>query len=127
IALSADGQTIEANGTVEADLVQRCAISAEDLPASINEDFQLRFVPATRVYTPDEEVEIDADDCDEIEYSGTTLDLGEAVAQSLALAIDPFATGPEAETARAHFNAEEASPFAMLAKLKTGADRKPED
>ena len=41
-----------------------------------------------------------ADECDEIGYSGTIFDIGEAVAQSLALAIDPFATGPQAEAAR---------------------------
>ena len=86
VALNADGQTVAAKGTVEADLVQRCAISAEDLHASIHEDFELRFVPAGRTFAPDEEVEIDADDCDEIEYTGTTIDVGEAVAQSLALA-----------------------------------------
>lgn len=124
VSLDADGQAIAAKGTVEADLVQRCAISAEDLPASIHDDFELRFVPAGRTFAPDEEVEIDADDCDEIEYSGTTIDVGEAVAQSLALAIDPFATGPEAEPARALFKQEETSPFAVLAGLKTGAEKK---
>ncbi len=127
VALDANGQTIAAKGTVEADLVQRCAISAEDLPAAILDDFELRFVPAGRTFAPDEELEIDADDCDEIEYNGTAIDVGEAVAQSLALAIDPFATGPEADAARSLFKTEEASPFAVLAGLKTGADKKRED
>lgn len=127
ISVAADGQMIEADGTVQADIVQRCAVSAEDLPASINEPFQLRFVPATRTFAPDEEVEISSDDCDEIEYTGTNFDLGEAVAQSLALGIDPFATGPQAETARAHFSTGEASPFAVLAKLKSDAGEKSED
>lgn len=124
VSLDADGQTIAAKGTVEADLVQRCAISAEDLPASINEAFELRFVPALRTFAPDEEIEIDADDCDEIEYTGTTIDIGEAVAQSLALAIDPFAAGPEAEAARALLKNETASPFAVLAQLQTDRDKK---
>ena len=127
VLLDAEGQTIAAKGTVEADLVQRCAVSAEDLPASINDEFELRFVPASRTFAPDEEVEIDADDCDEIEYSGTMIDVGEAVAQSLALAIDPFATGPEAEAARALLKTESASPFAVLAGLKKNADQKRED
>lgn len=127
ISLNVDGQTIEATGTVESDLVQRCAVSAEDLPASINDEFQIRFVPATRTFAPDEEVEINADDCDEIEYTGMKVDLGEAVAQSLALAIDPFATGPGADAARALLNTGKESPFAVLAKLKSGAEKKPED
>jgi hypothetical protein len=40
------------------------------------------------------------------------------VAQSLALAIDPFATGPAAEEARRLLDDGSASPFAALAKLK---------
>jgi len=127
VTLVAEGQTIEANGTIEADLVQRCAVSAEDLPAKINEDFKLRFVPATRTFAPDEEIELTAEDCDEIEYTGTTFDLGEAVSQGLALAIDPFATGPGAEAARELLKTAEASPFAILAKLKTGDDKKKSD
>ena len=50
--------------------------------------------------------------------SGTTIDLGEAVAQSVALAIDPFATGPQAEAARKLLDEGSASPFAALAALK---------
>ena len=46
------------------------------------------------------EVELEADDCDEIEYSGDAFDLGEAVAQTLGLAIDPYAEGPGADEAR---------------------------
>ena len=71
--------------------------------------------------TREAEIELGADDLDEIEYSGTQFDLGEAVAQSLALAIDPFAVGPGAEEARqrAGIVGEEASgPFAALAALK---------
>ena len=64
--------------------------------------------------------ELDAKACDEIEYSGTSFDLGEAVAQSLALVIDPFAVGPNAEEARRKaglIGEEAAGPFAALAKL----------
>jgi hypothetical protein len=46
------------------------------------------------------ELELEADDCDEIEYSGDMFDLGEAVAQTLGLAIDPYAEGPGADAAR---------------------------
>ena len=53
-------------------------------------------------------------------YEGERIDLGEAVAQSLALAIDPFAIGPEAEKVRASglLGEENLSPFAALAALK---------
>ncbi len=120
ITLSRNDRTVDATGTMRADFVQSCAVSAEDLPVSVNEDVSFRFVPETTGHTPDEEIEIDAEDCDEIEYSGTQFDLGEAVAQSLGLAIDPYATGPGAEEARALLKKDEDGPFAALKNLKLG-------
>lgn len=114
VSLDREGEVVTAEGTLAADIVQACAVSAEDLPSQVREGFSFRFVPASQDHQPDEEVELDAEDCDEIEYSGSTVDVGEAVAQSLALAIDPFATGPEAEAARALLKDEDASPFAVL-------------
>jgi len=121
VVLHRKDRVVEATGTVSADIVQPCAVSAEDLPVSVQEPLAIRFVPEVRIYAPDEEVELSAEDRDEIEYSGTHLDLGEAVAQTLALAIDPFAVGPEADEARKRpeFDGEaEPSPFAALKNLK---------
>ena len=114
LLLDRAGDAVTANGTLDAAIVQSCAVSAEDLPSAIHESVAFRFVPAIGGHAPDEEIELDAEDCDEIEYRGTTIDVGEAVAQSLALAIDPFATGPEADAARALMKDEGASPFAAL-------------
>lgn len=120
VTLTLDGTTARAEGRLRAAITQSCAISAEDLPQVIDEALLLRFVPASAGHRPDEELEITEDDCDEIEFSGTRFDLGEAVAQSLALAIDPFATGPGANTMRQSglLGADSASPFAALAALK---------
>lgn len=112
---------IQATGTLSAAIVQSCAISSEDLPVTIAEPLALRFVPAKGPGRPDEEVELDADDLDEIEFTGTQFDLGEAVAQSLALAIDPFLEGPNADEFRKNsgfFGEDTANPFAALAALK---------
>ena len=99
--------------------MQSCAISGEDLPVAIDEPVELRFVPEE---TPNaEEVELEESELDEIPYDGRLFDLGEAVAQSLALAIDPYAVGPEAERTRKEAGlADEAAsgPFAALAALK---------
>ncbi|NLR72410.1 DUF177 domain-containing protein [Novosphingobium sp. ERN07] len=119
--LSVEGHKVDAKGRLTASIMQACAISGEDFPVKINELIALRFVPPGEDHAPDEEIEITADDCDEIEYEGMTFDLGEAVAQSLALAIDPFAEGPDADKARAEHNlgGDVASgPFAALAALK---------
>ncbi len=122
VVLSHEGIAVLARGRLNADIVQSCAISGEDLPVTIDEPVLLRFT-AEQPAGGQEEIEITADDCDEIAYSGTRFDLGEALAQSLALAIDPFATGPEADAARQReglLGEGEAGPFAALAKLRKG-------
>jgi len=115
----AEGEIVHARGRMTADIVQTCAVSGDDLPTRIDEKITLRFV-RPRTYQPDEEIELAEDELDEIEYEGTGFDLGEAVAQSLALAIDPFAVGPDAERVRAEvLDAQEPTgPFAGLAALK---------
>lgn len=122
LLLRRDGDTVHATGSFEARWVQTCAVSAEDLPVAVCEPLALRFVPAREHQPAEEDLEIDSDDPDEIEYSGTQIDLGEAVAQSLALAIDPFATGPAATEARERLRGESDSPFAALAALKRDRD-----
>lgn len=118
VVLEREGTALNATGTLEADIVQSCAVSAEDLPVAIREPIAFRFVPDTGQHTPDEEIELEADELDEIPFTGTSVDLGEAVAQSVALAIDPFATGPEADAARTLLDEGPASPFAALEALK---------
>lgn len=119
LVLHRDGDKVHASGRLVADIVQPCAISGEDFAVHIDEPIKLRFVPPGH-HAPDEELEITADECDDIEFEGLTIDLGEAVAQSLALAIDPFAEGPEAERARIEHNLAgdpSSGPFAALAAL----------
>ncbi len=102
LALSEDDRAIIAHGTLDADLIQPCAISGEDFAVSVHEPLLLRFVPGQDVPAEfDVEIELEGDALDEIEYHGEAFDLGEAVAQSLALAIDLYAEGPNADAARA--------------------------
>jgi uncharacterized metal-binding protein YceD (DUF177 family) len=100
LAFDVDGDAIEARGTMIADVTQRCAVSDEDFDVRIEEPLAFRFVTQARPVDPDEEAELPGDEPDEIEFAGDTFDLGEAVAQSLGLAIDPYAEGPNADTAR---------------------------
>jgi len=119
VALTADSETIDAHGRLLASWVQSCAVSGEDLPATADEPLALRFVPERPIDA--DELELEEGELDEIPYAGETFDLGEAVAQSLALAIDPYAVGPEADCVRqeAGLQDEAASgPFAALAALK---------
>ncbi|HZU62180.1 MAG TPA: YceD family protein [Novosphingobium sp.] len=126
VACTAEGASVRVTGRVRAHIVQSCAVSAEDLPVTIDEPIAFRFVPSgTPLLATDEEgIEITAEDCDEIAFDQGCFDLGEAVAQSMALAIDPFATGPEADQVRASglLGAENTSPFAALAALTKKED-----
>ena len=118
ITLTRDGPTVRAAGRINADIVQSCAVSAEDLAVRIHEPVALHFVPANSAPAVDAEVELAAEQLDQIEMDGHQFDLGEALAQGLALAIDPYAEGPGAEEARQQLAEQEPSgPFAMLKKL----------
>ena len=116
-----------AKGTFSAIITQPCAVTREPLTYRLEEDFSLRFVPAGALgeYEEDAEFELTEEDLDEIEYTGDVFDLGEAVAQELGLAIDPYREGPGAEAARAEAGIESdearvpSGPLAeALAKLK---------
>jgi hypothetical protein len=101
ITLDQRPRAIRAAGRLTAAIQQFCAISGEDFPVTIDEAIDLRFIEASqRAPAQAEEIELKADDCDEIEYAGEMFDLGEAVAQTLGLAIDPYAEGPNADAAR---------------------------
>jgi uncharacterized metal-binding protein YceD (DUF177 family) len=124
VALDQKPRAVRATGRLTASVMQPCAISGEDFAVRIDEPIDLRFVDeAQRAPAADEEIELEADDCDEIGYSGDMFDLGEAVAQTLGLAIDPYAEGPNADAARKAAGilreGEQPGPLAaMLAALK---------
>jgi uncharacterized metal-binding protein YceD (DUF177 family) len=117
IQLIEDGADITAKGRLVADIVQTCGVSGDDFPVHIDEAIDLRFVPGLTVPDSEEEIELAIDEPDEIEFDGETFDIGEAVAQSLGLAIDPYAVGPEAEIVRKEAGIlDESAPSGPLAE-----------
>lgn len=115
-----DGETVKAIGKLEAAVTQACVASGEPVPAKIVEDFALRFVPMS-VQPDAEEVELAETDLDQINYEGSAVDLGEAAAQTMALALDPFprAAGADGKLREAGVLGEaDAGPFAALKALK---------
>lgn len=89
---------VVAEGSVSAQFTQNCVATDEILTQRIDEGFRIRFEPEAAVPAPDD-VELSADDCDVMEHDGQEIDLGEAVAQTLGLAIDPFPRAPGADSA----------------------------
>jgi uncharacterized metal-binding protein YceD (DUF177 family) len=124
VALSRDDQGIFATGNLSAELMQACVASGAPVPESVAESFALRFIAETD-HEPNAEIELREEDCDTIFHDGRTVDLGEAVAQTLGLAIDPYPRSPNADAAlkKAGVKGEhEAGPFAALAALRKSAD-----
>lgn len=88
---------IGATGRVRAEVTQACSVTGEPLAARVDEPVSLRFVEPGPANT--EEVDLDADALDTIEITGGGVDLGEAAAETMALALDPFPRSPDAEAA----------------------------
>jgi uncharacterized metal-binding protein YceD (DUF177 family) len=96
LTVSREGEIVALSGEFSAAVTQACIASAEPVTVAIHELVHVRFVPDA----PDgEEVELDSADCDVMEHDGQSIDLGEAIAQSLALALDPYPRSPNAEAA----------------------------
>ena len=121
VSLVRGGSTIDVTGRIGANVIQMCAISNEPFATTVDEPLALRFVPETAPSAAEIELQIDSEASDEIAYNGTQFDLGEELAQSLALAIDPYATGPNADGVREETGLSDrasSGAFAALAALK---------
>ncbi|MBW0143880.1 DUF177 domain-containing protein [Sphingomicrobium sp. B8] len=121
VVLRKDGDTVEAEGRVRAKVEQACIATGEPVPASIDEPIALRFVPEPKSGNPDEEIELGEDELDTIFHDGQQIALGDALADTLSLALDPYPRSPDADEAlRAAgvISEEEAGPFGGLAALK---------
>lgn len=124
-SLATEGDNALATGTVRAVVKQSCVATGQPVPAVIEAPFTIRFVPeASSEPQTGEEIELDAEECDIVEYSEGRIDIGEAIAETLALAMNPFPRSPDADEylrAMGVQSEEEAqaqsSPFAALKKL----------
>lgn len=121
VVLGRAGKIVTATGRVRAQLDQACVASGEPVPARIDEAYSLRFAPPPVVDGPEPEIELGADELDTVFHDGQTIDLGEALADTLGLALDPYPRGANAEMALKQagvLSEGETGPFAVLAQLK---------
>ena len=105
------GGVIAATAELRARIRQICVVTLEPFDADLADSADVRFVPEDM-----EGLEDDPEAPDEIPYAGAVLELGEAAAEQLALALEPYprspgAVLPEVSDAPAH-------PFAALRRLK---------
>jgi hypothetical protein len=83
-------------------------VSLDDFDAPVEEMFQVRFVSVGQE-TDDIDPELD----DEIPFEGNGIDLGEAAAEQLGLALDPYPRGSGVEMPAVEDEPEQ-HPFAAL-------------
>ncbi len=123
IAIKREGSGVLATGRVSGAVVQACSITGDPLPVTIDEPLALRFIEPSLT---DEEVELSADALDTIEIEGSSIDLGEAAAETMALTLDPFPRGPggaKALAAAGVIAEDEIVPFSPFAGLKARMER----
>jgi uncharacterized metal-binding protein YceD (DUF177 family) len=123
--LERDGNRVRCRGRIRASLEQCCIATGDPVAEHIDEPFEFMFVPESATAGPEQEIELGEAECDVVFYDGGAIDLGTAIADTLALAMNPYprSVGAEAALKEAGVLSEtEAGPFAVLAKLKRRSD-----
>jgi len=124
VTISRRDDEIALRGTLGAEVSQACVASGVPVPAALIVPFDILFRPQPAPGEADEEMELGEGDLDVVFYEGGEIDLGEAVAETLSLNLDPWPRAPEADAVlRAagvtrEGEEEKESPFAALAGLK---------
>ena len=119
VEVSRGSADIVARGRVRATAAQRCVATGEPVTAEIDEGFTVYFRPPPA--SGEEEIELGEEEMDVIFTDAGQVDVGEAVAQTLALHLDPYPRAPGAEAALKAAGVKdesEAGPFGALAGLK---------
>jgi hypothetical protein len=126
IRLWRDGSDIRLEAELSADLVQVCVVTLEAVPVGITEDFALRYRPGI----DDDEAELIAAEDPEADIveplTGESIDIGEAVAQQLSIAMEPYPRATNAPVPGAddsvdavpEASAGRSGPFGILAAMK---------
>lgn len=120
-----EGATVMATGSLHARLAQPCTATGDPVAEEVREDFTIRFIPEAAdtgsEADPLAEIELDAQECDTLTYEAERIDMGEAIAETLALAVDPYPRSPKADSFLRDagvLTEDQAGPFAALAALK---------
>jgi len=112
------GGLLRLTGELSADVVQECVVTLEPVASRVEDRFILLYG-----HGQDERGEVVlAGEAELVEpIAGGTLDIGDAVAQQLSLALDPYPrapTAPDVADVESDNGSGAASPFAALAKWK---------
>lgn len=100
------GKGAGASGSFTAEVIQECVVSTLPVASRIEAPMELRFEPIAEVGG---EIELEAEELDLLPVENGAVDIGEAVVQSLALALDPYprASAEDMAEARSRLMSEE--------------------
>lgn len=115
----ADAETIVLEAEFEAAFVQECVVSLEPVTGTIAERFALRY---GRVGANEVEIAFTEDEGAFEPLEGDAIDIGEAVAQELSLALPPFPRDPNVVLDPAPADPQ-AHPFSALGRRNKSAGR----
>ena len=96
IISSDHGRRARVEGVVRAEVVQPCVVTLEPVPAVVEDSFVRTYTSSPTDSEREEVVDLDSDDPPELMLGGV-VDIGEAVAETLGLALDPYPRAPGAE------------------------------
>lgn len=118
----AGGTMVRVKGWLTADVTQACVVTLEPVPEHIEEEFELTFAEPPAEGEGDE-LELSMEDDDPPDHiENGAVDAGEAVAEHLALALNPFPRSPNAAVPAvvevAETVDERPNPFAVLGRLR---------
>jgi uncharacterized metal-binding protein YceD (DUF177 family) len=117
-----DGMSILLEASFEAEFVQECVVSLEPVRSGVRQNFSLLYGPAA-AEERDIAIALDSEEITFEPITGEAIDIGEAVAQELSLALPAFPRDPNATiTAEATESAER--PLAGLARLRVAGDER---
>ncbi len=92
------GRMIRVEGRMRASVVQACVVTLDPVPSEIDETVDILYTEDMTVSEPEPDPNIDLEECDWPEpVEDGRIDLGEAMAQQLALALDPYPRASGAE------------------------------
>ena len=120
VSVTRNGGEVTASGRLAARVVQSCAASGAPVPAQVDEEFRILFRPPADS-AAEEETELGAEELDVVFYEGASIDIGTAIADTLALSLDPYPRAPDAEKvlrAAGVKSEEEVQPASAFSGLK---------
>ncbi len=121
----AKGSVLRMRGTLESDVIQTCIVTLEPVPQTVNEAFDVVFLPAEEGDKDDPKTVLldPLEDEDSEFYHNGRLDLGRIVAEHLALGLDPYPRVPSTDFP-GHKEGDTSDRVSPFQSLKTLTDKK---